>query len=63
MNFSFALVSLFICCAAVAVVYALTGSEDPEKWSTDTIQGFLVMFGGVFLLGVVVYAMTWSIGS
>lgn len=62
MSFPFALFSLALSCVAVAVVYAMTGSEEPERWGSDALSGFLMMFGGVFALGVVVFALTRWIG-
>lgn len=56
MNFPFALVALAVACAAVSVVYALTGSDEPARWTKEASFGFLMMFGGILLLAVVVYA-------
>lgn len=61
-SFSFALVSLVASCASVAVVYALTGSDEPDRWVKESLGGFLVMLGGVVGLGLVVYLLARWIG-
>mgnify|MGYP001768899848 CR=1 FL=1 len=44
-------------CAAVALVYALTSSEDPDRVAKDTVWGFVLMFGGICLLGGILMAI------
>lgn len=49
--------NLVIACLVVSVIYAMTGSDEPNRWLKEASGGFLMMFGGIFVLGVVVYAV------
>ena len=44
-------------CLLVSFVYALTTSEEKERIVKDTLGGFLLMFGGICLLGAVLMAI------
>lgn len=57
MSFPFAVVSLVVSCVVVSLVYAMTGSEEPDRWAREATAGFLMMFGGIVALGVVVYVV------
>ena len=41
----------------VAVVYAMTGSDEPDRWAREAVGSFTLMFGGILGLGVVVYLL------
>lgn len=56
-SFPFALVTLLLACAVVSLVYAMTGSEEPQRWFSESLQGFAMMAGGILALGVVVYGL------
>jgi hypothetical protein len=49
--------NLVIACLVVSVIYAMTGSDEPDRWFKETLGGFSMMFGGIMVLGVVVYAV------
>jgi hypothetical protein len=62
LSFPFALVTLLVSCAVVSLVYAMTGSDEPERWLKETGTGFGLMAGGIFALGVVVYLVARWVG-
>jgi hypothetical protein len=61
-SFPFALVTLLLSCAVVSVIYSMTGSDEPERWFSEALQGFAMMAGGILALGVVVYGLARWVG-
>lgn len=49
-------------CAAVAAVYAMTGSNEPDRWIKEGVGGFVLMFGGIMILAVVVFSVAKWVG-
>ena len=41
----------------------MTGSNEPDRWVKDGFGGFVLMFGGILVLAVMVYGMArWVSG-
>lgn len=48
---------MLVSCAVVSLVYSMTGSDEPDRWAREALQGFALMAGGILGLGVVVYGL------
>lgn len=62
MNFAFALTALALSCAAISLVYAMAGSEEPDRWAREGTGHFLMMFGGILGLAAGIFLLAKWIG-
>ncbi len=52
-----------IASAVVSLVYAMTGSDEPDRWAKEALAGLGFMLGGILVLAVIVFVVArWVAG-